>query len=301
MSAITLEHGDLRVVADPDLGCSLLAFVLRREGHSLPLMPNVHLGLSELRFASFVMAPYSNRVENGRFTFAGRAYELGNAENHAIHGDVRARSWLVEDRTPARLEARFTSANHEDVNWPWPFEVWTEIALEGDRLLQRLRLHNRGDDPMPAGIGWHPYFSRQLTPDDAEVRLCFSVGKAYPDANGTRLPSGPPRPLQLNEDFRQEKSLDPGNFLDTCFTGYDGGGYIHWPGSGVRLDFQCTRTCSHLILYNPEGTPHFAVEPVTNANNGVNLLASGDPTAGTRVLEPGQALEAELALVVRQQ
>ena len=298
MSAITLEHGPVRVVADTDQGCSLLAFAVCRGGDWLPLMPDAHLGLSDLRFASFAMVPYSNRVEGGRFTFAGREHQLEGAAQHAIHGDVRQRPWEVVERTPARLIGRFDSAAHSHVNWPWAFEVRADIEVSAGALTQRLTLWNRGDTPMPAGLGWHPYFNRRLTSADDEVSLCFVTERAYPDGNDNRIPSGPPRLLKANEDFCQERVLEPDNFLDTCFWGYDGGGSIHWPGSGVRLGFRCSETCTHLILYNPQGAPHFAVEPVTNANNGVNLLAAGEPTAGTRVLDPGEALEAEFVLDV---
>ncbi|MFC1525957.1 hypothetical protein ACFL6X_04000 [Candidatus Latescibacterota bacterium] len=297
MPAVTLDSGRLRTVIDTDLGTSIMACALRRGGDWLPLMPDVHLGLSELRWASFLMAPYSNRIADGRFTFAGREHQLANAEQHAIHGDVRDRPWEIEDRTPSRLVCRWSSPDCEGVNWPWPFEVRAEYEVAGLELRQRLVVWNRGDEPMPAGCGWHPYFSRQLTPDDGEVRLCLQAEGAYPDAHDTRIPSGPPEAPAPHQDFGQERALDPESFLDTCFCGYDGRGHIHWPGTGVRLDLCCSESCSHLILYNPEGTPHFAVEPVTNANDGVNLLARRESTAGTVALDPGEALEADFALV----
>ena len=53
-----------------------------------------------------------------------------------------------------------------------------------------------------------------------------------------------------------------------------------------------------MILYNPPGKPYFAMEPVTNANDGVNLYAHGDQTSGIAVLEPGQGLEASFELRV---
>lgn len=50
-------------------------------------------------------------------------------------------------------------------------------------------------------------------------------------------------------------------------------------------------------MYNP-AKPYFAVEPVTNANNGVNLLAEGDPTSGVRALQPGETLDATFDVLV---
>ena len=66
----------------------------------------------------------------------------------------------------------------------------------------------------------------------------------------------------------------------------------------MRLRFACSNVCSHLILYNPVQKPYFAVEPVTNANDGVNLYARGDQTSGIAVLEPGQSHDAKFSLRV---
>ena len=61
--------------------------------------------------------------------------------------------------------------------------------------------------------------------------------------------------------------------------------------------FSCSPACTHLVVYNPS-SPHFAVEPVTNANNGVNLLARGDASSGVAQLAPGESLQAHFSLRV---
>ena len=63
----------------------------------------------------------------------------------------------------------------------------------------------------------------------------------------------------------------------------------------MRLVFNC-QGCSHLILYNPAVKPYFAVEPVLNANDGVNILARGEAGSGVQVLEPGKSLSARFDL-----
>ena len=296
MAAVCIENARLRAVIAPDSGAGVLAFSAAKEGQWLPVMPDVHHAQSELKCSSFLMMPYSNRIENGHFTFEGREYQLERGEEHAIHGDVRTRAWAVVERTPKRLCCAFHSAEHEAVNWPWPFEAQIAYELRDEALSSHVSLRNRSETSMPAGIGWHPYFSRQLSPDDDEVRLKVKADGAYPDANGTRIPSGPAEPLAPNQDFSVEKTLAPDDFLDTCCSGYDGNGHIHWPGSGVSAHIACSPECTHVVLYNPGGAPHFAVEPVTNANNGVNLLARGWGDAGTVILRPGEALEARFDL-----
>lgn len=151
---------------------------------------------------------------------------------------------------------------------------------------------------MPAGLGWHPYYNRTLSRAGEPVLLHFQVQSVYPDVNDNRIPSGPAQPLAPNQDFAVERELMPENFIDACFYGYVGNGSITWPESQVKLVYTCSPNCTHLILFNP-AKPYFAAEPVTNANNGVNLYAQGDPTSGIRVLAPGETLDATFAINVQ--
>ena len=310
MSELTLENERLRTVIDPALGAGVLAFFAKQgeeeEATWIAVMPDSCSDGVNLNASSFLMIPYSNRIEQGRFAFEGETYELNETTNdpngHAIHGDVRKRPWDVAERRGdfvrcALDSSEFDYEDEEPVNWPWPFEAQVEYELRDNVFVSRLTLWNRGETDMPAGFGWHPYFRRCLTQVDEPVQLHFRVEGVYPDANGDRIPSGPPQPPAPNQDFRQERPLDPDNFLDICCTGYDGRGTITWPQSKLRLRFRCSDECSHLVLYNPDD-PYFAVEPVTNANNGVNLLAQGEPTSGVATLAPGEKLTATFEMAV---
>jgi aldose 1-epimerase len=297
MSAITLENDSFRLVLDPALGVSTLACFVYQRGAWLPIMPDVRSGETGLRASNFLLAPYSNRIENGRFSFQGQQYQLAHAERHASHGDVRYRPWTVDAVSDQHLVSTFDSRTHEDVNWPWPFITQVEYRLVENVLASRLTLINLGESAMPAGVGWHPYYSRWLTRPGEPVHLQFQVQGVYPDANDNRIPSGPPQPPHQQQDFRSGQLLEADNFVDICCYGYDGNGSIAWPESGVTLTYRCSKTCTHLIMFNPP-KPYFAVEPVTNANNGVNLFAQGDPTSGIQVLQPNECLVATFDLMV---
>lgn len=299
MTTITLTNQQLRLTIDPDQGCNLLAWYVERQGEWLPVMPDVTSGAGDLKASSFVLIPYSNRIENGHFTFQGETYQLANGARHASHGDVRGRPWQIVEQRTTLLRCAFDSARFADVNWPWPFTATLLYALEGNQLIAELSVTNQGETPMPAGLGWHPYYSRTLTREGEPILLHFQVTSVYPDGNDNRIPSGPAQPLAPHQDFRHERVLAPDNFVDACFYGYDGGGTIAWPESDVRLRYRASANCQHLILFNP-AKPYFAAEPVTNANNGVNLLANGDPTSGIQVLAPGETLAAEFITTVEQ-
>ena len=297
MSTLTLDNQQLRLIVDPEQGVNIMSLAVQQRGAWLPLMPDARDQSLGLKASSFVLAPYSNRIENGRFTFNGQSYQLANGERHASHGDVRTRAWAVDKASATLVRCAFDSRTHEDVNWPWPFTANLEYQLDGQTLASRLSLTNQGDSVMPAGLGWHPYYSRWLTRQGEPLQVQMRVTGVYPDANDNRIPSGPLQALAPNQDFSTRRELTPDNFIDVCFYGYDGNGSFGWPESGVKVTYACSANCTHLVFFNP-AKPYFAIEPVTNANNGINLYSQGDPTSGIQLLEPGESLQATFALTV---
>lgn len=69
MAAVTLKNEIFRVVVDPQQGVSVLAFFAHNGESWLPLMPDTCRENAGLNVASFLMVPYSNRIENGLFLF----------------------------------------------------------------------------------------------------------------------------------------------------------------------------------------------------------------------------------------
>ena len=138
-------------------------------------------------------------------------------------------------------------------------------------------------------------FSPQCAaPPEAPLEPCAHVlASAHPD-NVLRLwsvPGGsaPLAALPGHTDRVTALAFSPdGRALAS--TGWDGRARITWPGTGVRAEIDADAPLRHLILYTPAGKPFFAVEPVSNANNGFNLLAAGVPDSGVEVLEAGAAL-----------
>ncbi len=287
---VELRTERLVVVVSPARGGSLLAMSVKRGEEWLNLMPD-----PGSRGASWLMLPYSNRIRDGRFVFEGREYQLANAKNHAIHGDVRTRPWKIVEQTPSSLVLTFDSADCPDFNWPWPIHATVGIALTGDRVEQRLRLENRGETTMPAGFGWHPYYRRWLTRDGEPVLLEFTAPRIHPDTDADGLPDGASESVPADLDFSKPRELG-GRRIDACFAGFGGHATIQWPESGVTLTYACSPNVTHLICFGPEDRPVLAVEPAANANDGVNRLAAGDADSGVIPLAAGEALEASFTV-----
>jgi len=60
---------------------------------------------------------------------------------------------------------------------------------------------------------------------------------------------------------------------------------------------QASSNCTHLVLFNPD-KPHFAIEPVTNANDAFNLAERGIDS-GMMTIAPGAWASGEFALTVQ--
>ena len=126
---------------------------------------------------------------------------------HAIHGVGYDRPWrIVDDRT---------LAIDLDERWPFRGRLVQRFALTEASMSFELTLE--ADEPMPATIGWHPWFRRVLEPGDAPVELEFAADTMLVrDAVGCpsgRVASPPPPPP-----------------WDDAFTGVHADPVLTWPG-----------------------------------------------------------------------
>lgn len=290
---ITLESDDWRLWIAPEVGASWMACEIRRGADWLPLMPDCRAANAPLSAASFCLAPYSNRIRDGRFTYADEVVQLDDAQGHAIHGAVRKLPWQVVSSSPSAAVCQIDSREHASFNWPWPMLTTLETRLDADTLTSTLSIENLSSRAMPAGLGWHPYFTRTI--DGASPRLSLPVTGVFPDATGDGLPDGAPVDLPGDFDYREPRVIDPAVHVDHCMSGFSGKVRIAWPDAGFAIDMQTSDLCRFAILYHPTGEAYFALEPVSNANDAFNLDARG-VDAGLLDLAPGESVSATLTL-----
>src|SRR5690606_35167682 len=125
--------------------------------------------------ANFPLVPYSNRIRDGRFTVAGRIVQLPlnwPPERHALHGDGWLHAWTVADTSATAAELVF---DWTGPNRPLRYSARQRFVLAERELRIEIELTNRGDAPMPAGIGLHPWLPltplARMTADLPEVWL----------------------------------------------------------------------------------------------------------------------------------
>jgi aldose 1-epimerase len=301
MGLITLQEDRLRLSIDPALGAGITDFSLSGAAKWwYPLMRRAAPGeTNSSGLASFLLAPYSNRIANARFRFGGREVALKptTPEGFTIHGDVRSRAFAILDRSPISARLKFDSrhAPNGDVNWPWPFACEVRYELDGPALVIDLSVTNLGDSPMPAGCGHHPYFPRRLLDDRDTLHLRCPVRTFYPLKNG--IPTSNPNTTDpILAHLAELRPVRPGHF-DGVLGGFAGRAELLWDKSRVRLTIDSSENLGHLVLFTPHESPDsdrplpfVAVEPVTNVNDGFNRAAAGEAGTGVVTLAPGQSL-----------
>lgn len=251
--------------------------------------------------ASFPLIPWSNRIRNGHFKFQGTNYELqlNGKDGTAIHGVTRNMPWHVESFSATRLVTYFNSNNFETVNFPFRFSAHIEFMLSDEHFSIATWLKNEDAIPMPAGFGQHPYIVRSLVGGTDPVQLEIPCAEYFPLQGG--LPLSGPVPVEPRVDFRQQRPL--GNEpIDDCLTGRSAEWPVHfaYDESGAQISLHMDPIFQNVVLYVPQDKPFFAVEPVTNANDGFNLYENGVRNAGVFVLEPREEKYGMFAFQIEQ-
>jgi aldose 1-epimerase len=242
-----------------------------------------------LETACFPLAPFTNRIAFGRFEFLGRRIQLEPApgEEHALHGQAWRRPWrLIERGSQAAVLAYEHRAN--DGGWPWAYRVSQTLRLEDDRLALGLELTNLDTQPMPAGLGFHPYF-----PIDPSARLQACVSGAWL-TESSLLPAslGPAAALG---DWATGVDLPSPAQLDNCLTGWDRTARIDL--ASERIELHGSEDLRWLQVYAPLGEAFFCAEPVSHRADAVN---APDPFAeGLRILRPGETWTVTMAIGMR--
>ena len=302
---ILIESAHWRLWSEPASGVQWMGAQVKRHELWHDVMPDCRPDVNQpaagqsaeapLPAANFHMIPYSNRIRDARFTFRGEHLQLENAAAHAIHGALRKLPWQVIQADQNSLLCGFDSRTYGAINWPWPIQALIEQRVSGDTLSSKITITNHGNSPMPVGTGWHPYFVRQI--GQAMPTLTLPVDGVFPDAAGDCLPDGAAESLPAALDFRHGRELDPDQRIDCCLSGLSGSCHIHWKQAGIELLISASEQCRYLVLFNPD-KPHFAVEPVTNANDAFNLDAR-NIESGTAVIDAGQSYSVQMDLQVR--
>lgn len=290
-----LQNNTWRVGVLPETAASLAFAQIQHQGawHDFMRPTPENAQHDPLSCASYLLVPWSNRIRDAQFRFAGHTYQLraSFADGTAIHGAARHYAWQVTTAHDTHIRMEFDSRHHADVNFPFAFRCWVEYQLDGNDFRTLLGVQNVDTQAMPAGFGTHPMIQRTLIDAEDQIALQLPYSQAYPLAQC--LPTGAPVPIPAAFDYQQMRRAGT-VFVDDCLTGRNMAQQIvlEYTKSNVNIVHWLDFLYSHLVMYMPVGESFLALEPVTNANDGFNLAASGAAQHGVFVLQPGEMREA---------
>jgi len=126
------------------------------------------------RGGCFPMAPYAGRVRRGELRIGEGVLHLPiTAPPHAIHGLVLDVPWMVVAQTMRSVELAVSIPEP----WPWRATVRQLIDIRDGgvditlTVTRDSQVDDAGNELMPAWIGLHPWFRRQLEGGAGPVRI----------------------------------------------------------------------------------------------------------------------------------
>lgn len=287
---VQLQSGDSQLMLCPEIGAAIARFTWR--GHDvLRRAPDAAISERLVRqMGVYPLVPYSNRIGQAKLIVGDQTFSLRPnfmQEPHAIHGFGWQRVWQVVKRAADSAELHLVHS--PDVDWPFACEGRQTLRLSANALHFTLSVKNNDKRPMPAGLGFHPYF-----PLNAETHLQSSwkgMWKMGSDSLPTELGPAPPE-----ADFNQLRPV-AGWKVDHCFTGWSRRAVLDYPTHRMQLD--ASDACRQIVVFAPnDGRNFIALEPVTNINNAFALAAKGVADTGMRILAPGEAFEISMAITL---
>jgi len=274
-------------------------------------------GNQVFKMGGAILLPFANRIRgkvspDGKTitaTVAGKTVSLPanwsgekpGAEKHSIHGLIRNSQFddvVVRNRDRDSTVSADLHAGNFDGQWVSDTDVNVETKLENDAFEMTVTAKNVGRQPLPMGIGWHPYF---VIPsgERAQVRLHLpGQARAIVNNYDDSFTTGQRVPVQdTGYDFSVPRGRQLGTqYLDDNFSdlNYDEQGRtvseIVDPAAkyGLRL-ITLSPQIKSIQVYAPPQKNFVAIEPQFNLPDPYNKHW-GDTSRGMVLLKPGQSV-----------
>jgi aldose 1-epimerase len=281
MEEVRLAGDSIEIVLLPTAGGRIHR--LRAYGEDLLRTPeDPHLHLAEpFAWGAYPMAPWANRISARRVRYADRevAVQANFPDGTAIHGQVCAMPWAIAGDGSLQIHAGGDG-------WPWSYEVNERIEIVDRTVEVSLSLTNRSPDPMPGGLGLHPWFR-------SPVMVAIRGDRVY-EKNAAA--EAQPRAVRGAFDRRRLGELPAG--MDATWVGIgDPAAELVWPKSRIHLTMRVRASRACVVAARPAGSDALALEPQTHAPEGLRRLINGEPDS-LEIIAPGATLQLGVTLEI---
>ena len=240
--------------------------------------------------AGIVLAPWPNRIRDGRWSHDGTEYQLAITEparSNAIHGLLRYTEYkpIARERDSVTLAATI----YPQLGYPFLLGTAVHYELVADGLKVTHFVENLGAEAAPVALGSHPYLKIGGVPTaDLVLRLDAS---SHIEVDERLLPTGEVPVDGTEWDFREGQRVG-GIDLDDAFgeVASEDGQVLHSltapDGRSVSIwaddEFEYVQVFTTREFPGEDGDVAIAVEPMTAPAEAFN---SG---RGLKWLDPGE-------------
>ena len=285
---LRIQNSDSLVMLCPEIGGAIARFTWK--GHDI-LRPAPSAAINERlvrQMGVYPLMPYSNRIGNAKLLVGEDAFTLRAnfpPGPHAIHGFGWQRAWEITEQTADSVQLKLS--HQPDADWPFACEASETVRLTPNKLQMTLCVKNTDHRPMPAGLGFHPFF-----PLAAETHL-QSTWQGMWEMGADSLPTVL-APVPAEADFSQLRPVGTWK-VDNCFTGWGRLAVLDYPHH--RMALSASEPCQQIVVFAPQdGRDFIALEPVSHVNNASALMARGVKHTGVRSLAPGESMEISMTI-----
>jgi galactose mutarotase-like enzyme len=280
--------------------------------------PEDFVGLRSYLVGGAVLIPYANRIR-GRLSPDGKSVEtevLGRkvhlpanaggkrpgAERYAMHGLVLAsRIENLQRRTAEGEDALLGSFHAGDFEHRWvsQTELSFENVLRSDSFTLRITAKNVGEERLPLGIGWHPYFAIPSGRRE-QVRLHLPARqRVIVNDYDEVLPTGEVVPVASTPyDFSTSGGRPLGDlFLDDCFVDLQrsaaGEAVAEVVDPAASYGLRVVAASPHvkaIQVYGPPEKAFIVLEPQFNWADPFGKEWPPGVDTGMAILEPGDSV-----------
>ncbi len=250
-----------------------------------------------------VLAPWPNRIEGGRYAFAGRELQLALTEprnGNAIHGLGRWASWVATKHDDSTLNSiDVTLVLRPQPGYPFHLRLSVHYLVDDAGLTVTTTASNEGAEPCPYGTGAHPYLTLGTELIDTLALTVPASTVWHADERGV------PRERSSVEgtdfDFRRARPIGT-QVLDHCLTDLarDTDGTVRVrlddPESGAHLELWMDSSYRHVMVFSGDTLAEnrrrrgIAIEPMTCP---ANAFRTGEDVI---TLEPGASVSSRWGL-----
>ncbi len=255
---------------DLNLGGSLQELVLNGKS----IISSKETLAYEESYASAILFPFANRIENGQYQFDNQSYQLHInqiEENNALHGLVYNKAFKIvhhnsfEDKAVVHLRYIETEGQ---VGFPFKYIITLTYIFKRDSMELIVEIKNSDTSAFPFTVGWHPYF---VTSNLYDSILNLDCGKRIL-VNTQGIPTNEELFSSPNEMQIKDEAFDDCYILNTnC---------IFFKTPEYKLDFSFSSEDNYLQLYTPKNRKTIAIEPQTGSANNFN------DQRGLKILQP---------------